>query len=230
MAEMRRDRSGVTLLACGLGVLVFGPLVANYLGEPFYIRLFTRIAVMAIAAVSLDLILGYGGMVSFGHAAFVGIGAYVTGILAAHAASGEPLATWPIVVPGSDNAFVVWPSRWEFQVGKEATQVDCRQSEASNRIGSWAVFHSCDDTISLPIFQPTRTQVTETAFLQENGPWPVFAYILGDAEEQSSPKRAGRFNQQGDARTVGVNRRVFRAHGLFEPMPVEEKTQLELRF
>jgi branched-chain amino acid transport system permease protein len=107
MAERPLARAAPLLL--GLAVLVAGPLVAQLLDEPFYIRLFTRIVVMAIAAVSLDLILGYGGMVSFGHAAFVGVGAYVTGILAAHAASGEPLATWPIVVPGSDNAFIVWP-------------------------------------------------------------------------------------------------------------------------
>ncbi len=94
MAERRLARAAPLLL--GLAVLVAGPLLAQLLDEPFYIRLFTRIVVMAIAAVSLDLILGYGGMVSFGHAAFVGIGAYVTGILA-------------LVVPGSDNAFIVWP-------------------------------------------------------------------------------------------------------------------------
>jgi branched-chain amino acid transport system permease protein len=108
MAETRPGRSATVLLGCGLAVLVIGPLVAQYLGEPFYIRLFTRIAVMAIAAVSLDLILGYGGMVSFGHAAFVGIGAYVTAILAYHAA-GEPLLVWPIAISGTDNAFIAWP-------------------------------------------------------------------------------------------------------------------------
>jgi branched-chain amino acid transport system permease protein len=107
MAERKLTRAAPLLL--GLAVLFAGPLLAQLLDEPFYIRLFTRIVVMAIAAVSLDLILGYGGMVSFGHAAFVGIGAYVTGILAAHATSGEPLVTWPLVVPGSDNAFIVWP-------------------------------------------------------------------------------------------------------------------------
>ena len=44
--------------------------------------LFTRIVILAIAAVSLNLILGYGGMVSFGHAAYLGIGGYAVGILA----------------------------------------------------------------------------------------------------------------------------------------------------
>jgi branched-chain amino acid transport system permease protein len=109
MVEAKPGRSGAALLACGLAVLILGPLVAQYLGEPFYIRLFTRIAVMAIAAISLDLILGYGGMVSFGHAAFVGIGAYVTAILAYHATGGEPLLVWPIVLSGTDNAFIAWP-------------------------------------------------------------------------------------------------------------------------
>ena len=49
------------------------------LSQPFYLDLFRRIMIFAIAAVSLDLILGYGGMVSFGHAAYLGIGAYAVG-------------------------------------------------------------------------------------------------------------------------------------------------------
>jgi branched-chain amino acid transport system permease protein len=62
-------------------VLAVIPPVAVLLGQPFYLDLFTRILVFAIAALSLDLILGYGGMVSFGHAAYLGIGAYAVGIL-----------------------------------------------------------------------------------------------------------------------------------------------------
>jgi branched-chain amino acid transport system permease protein len=60
------------------------PPVAAALGQPFYLDLFRRIMIFAIAAVSLNLILGYGGMVSFGHAAYLGIGAYAVGILAHH--------------------------------------------------------------------------------------------------------------------------------------------------
>ena len=52
------------------------------IGETFYIDLVRRIMILAIAAVSLNLILGYGGLVSFGHAAYLGIGAYAVGILA----------------------------------------------------------------------------------------------------------------------------------------------------
>jgi branched-chain amino acid transport system permease protein len=51
------------------------------LGQPFYVDLVRRIMILAIAAVSLNLILGYGGLISFGHAAYLGAGAYVVGIL-----------------------------------------------------------------------------------------------------------------------------------------------------
>ena len=57
------------------------PWVLQALGADFYISMAGRILVYAIAATSLNLVLGYGGMVSFGHAAFVGIGAYVTGVM-----------------------------------------------------------------------------------------------------------------------------------------------------
>jgi branched-chain amino acid transport system permease protein len=60
------------------------PLLALATGEPFVLAIGARIMIFAIAALSLDLILGYGGMVSFGHAAFIGLGAYTVGISAAH--------------------------------------------------------------------------------------------------------------------------------------------------
>jgi branched-chain amino acid transport system permease protein len=105
----RRGRREALLLAAFVFLLLAVPLAAQLLDEPFYIRFMTRLVIMALAALSLDLILGYGGMVSFGHAAFVGIGAYVTGILAYHGFNGEPLTTWPLVVGGSENAYLVWP-------------------------------------------------------------------------------------------------------------------------
>jgi branched-chain amino acid transport system permease protein len=64
-----------------LAALALVPAVATVAEAPFYIGLFARIMVFAIAALSLDLILGYGGLVSFGHAAYFGIGAYAVGIL-----------------------------------------------------------------------------------------------------------------------------------------------------
>src|ERR1700759_3635177 len=58
------------------------PLAAG--GQPYLLSLFMRIMIFAIAAVGLDFILGYGGLISFGHSAFIGLGAYAVGILAAH--------------------------------------------------------------------------------------------------------------------------------------------------
>jgi branched-chain amino acid transport system permease protein len=60
------------------------PLFAWWSGQKFYLDLSTRMVTLTLAAVSLNLVLGYGGMISFGHAAFVGIGAYSVGILAFH--------------------------------------------------------------------------------------------------------------------------------------------------
>ncbi|HYY60301.1 MAG TPA: branched-chain amino acid ABC transporter permease, partial [Burkholderiales bacterium] len=67
--------------ALGVALLIAVPPLMLALGQPFYVDLVRRIMILAIAAVSLNLILGYGGMVSFGHAAYLGIGAYAVGIL-----------------------------------------------------------------------------------------------------------------------------------------------------
>ena len=56
------------------------PFFFDWIGEPFYLDLLSRALIIAIAAISLNLILGYGGMVSLGHAAYIGIGAYCVGI------------------------------------------------------------------------------------------------------------------------------------------------------
>ncbi len=61
-------------------VLAAMPLLTEIFAAPFYLDVTTRLVVLAIAAVSLNLILGHGGMISFGHAAYLGIGAYAVGI------------------------------------------------------------------------------------------------------------------------------------------------------
>lgn len=58
------------------------PPLASALNDPFYVLIGTRILAYAIAAMALDLILGYGAMVSFGHAAYLGFGTYAVAILA----------------------------------------------------------------------------------------------------------------------------------------------------
>jgi len=74
-----------TLAAAAIAVAAIAgialPFVLQALGMDFYLSLASRIVVYAIAATSLNLVLGYGGLVSFGHAAFVSLGAYTTGIL-----------------------------------------------------------------------------------------------------------------------------------------------------
>ncbi|MCH7942604.1 MAG: branched-chain amino acid ABC transporter permease [Proteobacteria bacterium] len=71
-------RSGVTL--GGLALLAIMPLLAGLFDQPYYLDIVMRMMCLAIAAVGLNLALGFGGMVSFGHAAFIGIGAYAVGI------------------------------------------------------------------------------------------------------------------------------------------------------
>ena len=61
-------------------LLAVVPLLSIWIDEPFYVALFARIIIYAIAATALNLALGYGGLVSFGHALFLGIGAYCVAI------------------------------------------------------------------------------------------------------------------------------------------------------
>ena len=88
-------------------LLVFAlmPVLASLLDEPFLVSLFTRLAIYGMAAASLDLLIGYGALVSFGHAAFFALGGYVVGIVAFHTSQGMPLLGWD----GSNSALLVWP-------------------------------------------------------------------------------------------------------------------------
>jgi branched-chain amino acid transport system permease protein len=80
-----RGRWSVNALPIGIFlVLAVIPLVALVTGGGYLVSLGARVMIFAVAAVALDLLLGYGGLISFGHAAFIGLGAYAVGILAAH--------------------------------------------------------------------------------------------------------------------------------------------------
>jgi branched-chain amino acid transport system permease protein len=80
-----------------LAAAIAFPLVARPLEWDFYIGFASRIMIYALAATSLNLVLGYGGMVSFGHAAFVGAGAYTVAILMAEGVASAWIA-WPLAV------------------------------------------------------------------------------------------------------------------------------------
>jgi len=94
------------VLAAGCLVLALVPPIAALTNQPFYLDLFRRMMIFAIAAVSLDLILGYGGMVSFGHAAYLGIGAYAVGIPAFYGVENGWLQ-WGLAIAASALAAAV---------------------------------------------------------------------------------------------------------------------------
>jgi branched-chain amino acid transport system permease protein len=73
-------------IAIFLGFVLF-PVAAAFGAENYLLDLLMRVMIFAIAALGLDLLVGYGALVSFGHAAFIGIGAYAVGILATHGIS-----------------------------------------------------------------------------------------------------------------------------------------------
>ena len=85
------------MVAAVVVILALLPLYASLTGNTFMMTLFTRIIILAIAAVSLNLIMGFGGMVSFGHAAYLGIGGYVIGILAKEGIDAG-LVQWPLAL------------------------------------------------------------------------------------------------------------------------------------
>ena len=93
MDERMVSRARRLFPVAALVVLILVPL----LGETFYTRLLSRVMIYGIVAMSLDLLLGYGGMVSLGHAAFFGTGVYTVGILAHHGIT-EALIAWPAAV------------------------------------------------------------------------------------------------------------------------------------
>ncbi|MFI5000484.1 MAG: branched-chain amino acid ABC transporter permease [Reyranellales bacterium] len=92
-------------LATALVLLVFAllPLLTEAFDQRYLLSVGTRVVIWSIAAVSLNMILGYGGLVSFGHAAFFGIGGYAVGILAASGVQSGWLQ-WPVAIAAS----VLW--------------------------------------------------------------------------------------------------------------------------
>lgn len=77
-----------------LAALAAWPAVASWIGAEFYVSLASRILIFAMAATSLNLILGFGGLVSFGHAAYVGLGAYTVAVMMQSGITSAWLA-WP---------------------------------------------------------------------------------------------------------------------------------------
>jgi len=116
MAEVAAERAPVVSSATTawrsyvLPLVIFAlfaaiPLLGQFTAEAYLLSLVTRVMIFAIAALSLDLLVGYGALVSFGHAAFMGIGAYAVGILASHG-FGDALVALPVALAAS--ALFAW--------------------------------------------------------------------------------------------------------------------------
>ena len=86
---MHRALAAVLLL-----IAITFPLVMQSLDQVYYVTMASRILIYALAATSLNLVLGFGGMISFGHAAFVGAGAYTASVM---------------IVEGLPSAWIGWP-------------------------------------------------------------------------------------------------------------------------
>jgi branched-chain amino acid transport system permease protein len=92
-----------------IALLFILPAVALSLDEPFYITLMTKVVILAMAGVGLNLALGLGGLISFGHAAFFGIGGYAAGILATHYMNDELIfSAFGYEYFGTGNMLAIW--------------------------------------------------------------------------------------------------------------------------
>lgn len=88
--------------------VVAAAMIAHFMGEGYFVNLASRITIIALAGVGLNLALGFGGMVSLGHAAFFGLGGYVAGIGAFHAFEMSPVFGVPGLPEGSDQMITLW--------------------------------------------------------------------------------------------------------------------------
>ena len=115
MADVAADRVPMikpasTWRSYALPLIIFAlfaviPFLGQFTSESYLLSLVTRVMIFSIAALSLDLLVGYGALVSFGHAAFMGIGAYAVGILASHG-FGDALVALPVALAAS--ALFAW--------------------------------------------------------------------------------------------------------------------------
>ncbi|MFK7940132.1 MAG: branched-chain amino acid ABC transporter permease [Roseovarius sp.] len=102
---MSRERILNAVIFAGLLAV---PLWAYVADQPFTITLATKVCILALAGVGLNIALGLGGLVSLGHAAFFGLGGYAMGILASHAQSFSPLMESPVLIEGTKSMPIIW--------------------------------------------------------------------------------------------------------------------------
>lgn len=106
-SALPRNLGGLIPIAILIVLLALLPVAASLLGNPFLIKIGTRIVVFSLAAAALNIVLGFGGLVSLLHAGLFGIGGYVVGIIAFQADAGEMLLGF---IPGSTELAIVLPA------------------------------------------------------------------------------------------------------------------------
>lgn len=92
-----RAPARMMVIAVLAALLLAFPLLAAATGLDYYIGVLRRMVIFALLVTSLNLVLGYGGLVALGHAGFVGVGAYTVVILAERGVTSA-LAVWPLAL------------------------------------------------------------------------------------------------------------------------------------
>ncbi len=101
---LKRQRE-ITVNCLLLFALAISAVALYLMGETYYVNLISRVVIFSIAGVGLNLALGYGGMVSLGHAAFFGLGAYISGIAAFHFAESSEFISG---IAGTNQVLMIW--------------------------------------------------------------------------------------------------------------------------
>lgn len=103
---MPKSRISIIVAVVVLVLLALAPVGVEAADRSYLVTVLTRVAIFGLAAMSLDLVVGYGGMVSLGHAAFFGTGAYTAGALMYHSQDNTSV----LGIPGTDQALLTWPA------------------------------------------------------------------------------------------------------------------------
>ena len=103
--RLNRPRWHLVVTVGFMVLLSVAPLWVEATDRGYLVTVLTRVVIFGLAAMSLDFVMGYGGMVSLGHATFLGVGAYTAGALTYHSLDGSRL----LGIPGTDQTLLTWP-------------------------------------------------------------------------------------------------------------------------
>ena len=174
-AAVRRPRSS---LGHHVRALRRRSLPAARIGaEGYVLSLLSRVMILALAAMSLDLILGYGALVSFGHAAFLGIGAYAVGILSSHGSAALSIQI-PAALAASARSRLVTGAISLRTKGVYFIMITLAFGQMLFFLATSLASYGGDDGMTLPgaAASPERALLESDAAFY----WVCFACLLGD--------------------------------------------------